>query len=113
MSLTRSGSLSLTPGATTRLSNTLSVVANGSVRASGGIPCARAELTASISKILGLRQNAFISVGPTTASGSFGLVADPATFTLKLCGAICFAPDPCTTLVSTSFGGFSTRLFFF
>jgi len=96
-----------------RLASSISLVANAKASASGGVPCARAEFTAQVSKILGIRLSANASIGFGSATGGITLTSDPVTFLLKLCAAICLAPDPCLTLVNTSFGGFSVTIFKF
>lgn len=96
-----------------RLASTISLVANAKASASGGVPCARLEFTAVLSKILGLRLTANAVISPSSATGGVSLASDPVSFRLKACGNICFVPDPCLTLVNTSFGGFNVSIFKF
>jgi len=113
LSLTRSGSITVTPAALVRVTSTLALRANATAKATGGVPCARIELTATLAKILGLRMTANLSVGFTSATGGVTLTVDPVSFLLKVCLAVCLAPDPCSTLVNTSFGGFSATVYKF
>ncbi len=96
-----------------RLASTISLVANAKASASGGVPCAKIVITTTLSKILGLRLSANAVISPSSATGGVSLASDPVSFLLKICLSICLAPDPCLTLVNTSFGGFNVSIFKF
>ena len=113
MSLTRGGSITVNPAIPVKLTSTQTLVANASASASGGVPCAEIVLTATLSKILGLKLNSNLSVGFTSASGGMSVVVDPVSFLLKICLQVCLAPDPCQTLVTASVGGFTASIFVF